>query len=78
MDYGKDCTYEHILVALTMGAQKSARRDEAMNTLHQETEEKARNNFARTVRFGDIKGKLPKNVKAPLQHLSHTRVSSSG
>ena len=73
-----DWTHEHIVAALAMGTYKSAKKADALNALHQETEEKICNNFARTVRFGDIKGKLPKNVKAPLQHLSHTRVSSSG
>ena len=60
VDCGKDWMYKHIMSALTMGTYKSARRSKALSALNQETKEKVRNNFARTVRFGDIKVKLPK------------------
>ena len=44
-----------------MKEQKSAKRADTLNALHQETEEKIRNNFARTVRFKDIKMNYPKS-----------------
>ena len=50
-----DWTHEHTVAALAMGTHKSAKRADALNALHQETVEKTRNNFARTVGFGDIK-----------------------
>ena len=72
MDCGKDWTYEHIAEALTMGAHKSARRADALSALHQETKEKGHNNFARTVRFEEIKEKPPDFFKvSPVAYILH-------
>ena len=63
-DCGPDWTRDHIEVALLKGPHSSATKDDALRALVAETKEKVKNGYARILRYGDIKHKLPKSSKS--------------
>ena len=72
VDAGPDWSREQILQALKRGPHQSAFEDGAVAFLHEETREKAANNYARVVRWGDIKDNLPTNFKlSPVAMVPH-------
>ena len=72
VDAGPNWSREQILQALKRGPHQSAFEDGAVAFLHEETREKAANNYARVVRWGDIKDNLPTNFKlSPVAMVPH-------
>ncbi len=72
VDCGPDWTIEHIEAAILHGAHPSADLPDAMQALHEETEDKVKNGYARVVRYGDIKRNLPKTLKiSPVAMIPH-------
>jgi hypothetical protein len=72
VDCGEPWPLEHIKAALLHGPHKSAKGKDAARALHDETNEKIKNGFAKLIRFGDIKKNLPKNLKiSPVACIPH-------
>ena len=72
VDTGEDWTKIQIEEAIQRGPHQSAFQDGAVEFLQQETEEKVAHNYAKVVRYGDIKSKLPKNFKiSPVAMVPH-------
>lgn len=63
VDCGRDWTVEEIEAALLHGPHKSAKSPEAAAALRDETLQKVKNGYAKIVRYGDIRHRLPKNLK---------------
>ena len=71
-DCGPDWTRDHIEAALLKGPHSSATKDDALRALVAETKEKVKNGYARILRYGDIKHKLPKKLKvSPVAMIPH-------
>ena len=69
---GEDWDKDHIIAALQHGAHKSARSKEALAALHDESNQKVKDGYAKIVWFGDIKDNLPKNLKiSPVACIPH-------
>ena len=58
-----DCGLDWIEAALWHGPHKSVKSPEAAAALQEETMQKVKNGYAKIVRYGDIRHKLPKNLK---------------
>ena len=72
VDAGPNWSLEQILAALERGPHQSAYEDGAVAFLREETQEKAANNYARVVKWGDIKDNLPANFKlSPVAMVPH-------
>ena len=72
VDTGPDWGMEQILTALERGPHQSAYAEGAPDFLQKETEEKVAHNFAKLVKWSDIKNKLPKNFKlSPVAMVPH-------
>jgi hypothetical protein len=72
VDCGPDWTLEHILIALKRGPHVSAKAKQATNQLHIETADKIKHGYARIVKWGDIKNKVPKKLKiSPIAMIPH-------
>lgn len=61
-DCGPDWTQEHVEAALLKGPHLSADAPEALKALHEETDDKVENGYARVLRYGDIMRNMPKNI----------------
>ena len=61
VDCGADWTAEHIELMLERGPHRSATGKAAVRQLRKETEDKIKHNYARVVKWGDIKKNPPKN-----------------
>jgi hypothetical protein len=69
---GENWTHEHIIAALKRGPHISANIKEAKKCLLAETEQKVKDGFAKTIRWGDIKHKIPPNLKiSPIAMIPH-------
>ena len=66
MDTGPDWGIEQIEEVLRRGLHQSANEDSAVEFLHDKTAEKAKNYYAKVVRYGDIRHNLPKNLEISL------------
>ena len=72
VDCGKDWTAEHIELMLKRGPHLSATREKSVRNLRQETEDKIKHNYARVVKWGDIKSDLPAKLKmSPVAMIPH-------
>ncbi len=72
VDTGPDWSTEQIEEALKRGPHKSALDPAAIHFLADEAKEKVTNNYAKIVRYGDIKMNLPKNFKlSPVSMVPH-------
>ena len=72
VDTGPDWSLEQIEEALKRGPHQSANEKEAAKFLREETEEKTKNQYAKVVRYGDIRKDLPKNFKiSPVSMIPH-------
>ncbi len=76
VDCGEQWSKERIIAALKRGAHKSAKEPEAREALVEDVAEKCAGGFATTVKWKDIKNKLPPNFKlspaACIPHKSRT------
>ena len=69
---GEDWSEDRIRKMVLHGPHKSATGKDAIIALHEETEAKIAKGFAKMVKFGDIKDKLPKNLKiSPVACIPH-------
>ena len=72
VDTGPDWGIDQIEEALRRGPHQSANEDGAVEFLLNETAEKAKNDYAKVVRYGDIRHNLPKNFKiSPVSMIPH-------
>ena len=72
VECGPDWTHEHIKIALMKGPHASAKSKIAIAALRQETLEKVKNNYARVIRWSDIKNKVPQQLKlSPVAMIPH-------
>ena len=72
VECGPDWTHEHIQAALQRGPHKSATNKIAAQCLLQETKDKFNEGYAKTVKWGDIKNNIPKNLKiSPIDMIPH-------
>ena len=72
VDCGPDWTQEKILLLLQRGPHQSARLPPAVKQLREETKEKCAQGYARVVRWGDIKHKIPRRLKiSPVAMIPH-------
>ena len=72
VDCGKEWSIDHIKAALLHGPHKSAQSKDATKALHNETESKIQNGFAKIIKFGDIKNNIPTNLKiSPVACIPH-------
>lgn len=72
VDCGEDWTQEEIEALLQRGPHVSAKSKEAIAALLAETKGKVKNGYARLVRYGDIKHKIPKKLKiSPVAMVPH-------
>ena len=72
VDCGPPWSQEHILLMLKRGPHVSAKQKDAKIQLHAETKDKINHGYARTVRWKDIKNKLPRNFKlSPIAMIPH-------
>ena len=72
VDAGPNWSLEQILAALERGPHQSAYENGAVAFLREETQEKAANNYARVVKWRDIKNDLPANFKlSPVAMVPH-------
>ena len=71
-DCGKSWDRDHIEKAMIRGAHRSALAPLASEELLKKTVEKVRNGFAKIIRYGDIKDRLPENLKiSPVAMIPH-------
>ncbi len=63
VDCGRDWTVAEIKDSLRHGPHKSARTAEVAAALCEELDTKVKNGYAKIYRYGDIKHRLPKNLK---------------
>ena len=71
-DCGADWTKDQIEAAIRRGPHPSATNLDAKEALFAETDDKVRNGYAKVVRYGDIKHKLPKKLKiSPVAMIPH-------
>ena len=71
-DCGESWDRDHIEKAMIRGAHRSALAPLASEELLKETVEKVRNGFAKIIRYGDIKDRLPENLKiSPVAMIPH-------
>ena len=69
---GTNWTKEHILLMLARGPHRSAQNKKAVRQLRQETQEKIKHNYARVVRWGEIKNDIPTKLKvSPVAMIPH-------
>lgn len=69
---GPDWTREHIELMLHRGPHRSALAKKAVCQLRQETNDKVKHQYARVVRWGDIKNNIPKKLKiSPVAMIPH-------
>ncbi len=72
VDCGEDWTLEHIELMLRRGPHKSSKAPDAIQVLREETADKIKHGYARTVRWGDIKKNWPKRLKiSPIAMIPH-------
>jgi hypothetical protein len=72
VDCGEDWDMTKIMAMLQRGPHISANDPQAITQLRKETEEKVKNNYARVVRFGDIRSNIPKLLKiSPVAMIPH-------
>ena len=72
VDCGENWTHEHIIAAILRGPHISANIKEAKKCLLIETEQKVKEGFAKTIRWGDIKNNIPPNLKiSPIAMIPH-------
>ena len=72
VDTGENWTRTQIEEAIQRGPHQSAFQDGAVDFVQQETEEKVVHNYAKVVRYGDIKHQLPTNFKiSPVAMVPH-------
>ena len=72
VDCGDNWTHEHIMAALQRGPHISANIKQAKECLLLETEQKVKEGFAKTIRWGDIKNDIPPNLKiSPIAMIPH-------
>ena len=72
VDCGPAWSHHHITHALHHEPHQSARSSAAVAALHAETEQKLRDGYAKTVRWGDIKDNIPPNLKiSPVACIPH-------
>jgi hypothetical protein len=72
VDCGENWTTDHIVAALQRGPHISAHSKEAKRCLLFETEQKVKEGFAKTIRWGDIKENIPPNLKiSPIAMIPH-------
>ena len=72
VDCGADWTAEHIELMLERGPHRSATGKAAVRQLRKETEDKIKHNYARVVKWGDIKKNPPKKLKfSPVAMIPH-------
>jgi hypothetical protein len=72
VDCGKNWSREHIEAALLRGPHISAKSQEAISCLREETKEKVEAGFARIIRYGDIRDLLPPSLKiSPIAGVPH-------
>ena len=71
-DCGPDWTQEHVEAALLKGPHSSADSPDALKALHDETDDKVENGYARVLRYGDIMRNMPKKLKiSPVAMIPH-------
>ena len=72
VECGPDWTNEHIKLALMKGPHASAKSKAAIAALRQETLDKVKNNYARVIRWSDIKHNVPQQLKlSPVAMIPH-------
>ena len=72
VECGKNWSKNQIIQAILHGPHKSAQSKAAMDALHEETKIKVAHNFAKIVKFKDIKHNLPPNLKiSPVACIPH-------
>ena len=72
VDTGTNWTEEQIIAAIKRGPHISAKEPEAAAYLHKETEEKLQGGYLTKVKWGDIKGSHPPNLKiSPVAMIPH-------
>ena len=62
-DCGADWTREQIEAAIRRGPHPLTKNPDAQEAMFTETDDKVENGYAKVVRYGDIKHKLPKKLK---------------
>jgi hypothetical protein len=71
-DCGPQWSTEHIITAIKRGAHPSANKPEARRYLINQTMEKVKENFAKIIKWKDIKTNIPPNLKiSPIAMIPH-------
>jgi hypothetical protein len=71
-DCGPQWTKEHIIAAIQRGAHPTAKKKEARQYLIVQTMNKVQENFAKIVRWGDIRDNIPPSLKiSPIAMIPH-------
>ena len=71
-DCGPQWTKQHIIAAITRGSHPTAKTPVARRYLINQTMAKVNENFAKIVKWGDIKQNIPKNLKiSPIAMIPH-------
>ena len=71
-DCGPDWPTEHIIAAIKRGAHPTAKKPEARRYLINQTMTKVNENFAKIVKWGDIKDNIPPKLKiSPIAMIPH-------
>ena len=72
VDCGPKWSRDHIEAAIRRGPHPSAHSRDAIQALHDETNDKVANGYAKIVRYGDIQQSLPPNLKiSPVAMIPH-------